>query len=80
MNAKQGDRCRLCFAIGYFHLNLFATTQKAIEAIQEIFHCEVNTSNNLIRLRLICRLFILFYRFRRMIRFQTISVWIVGLS
>lgn len=48
MNSKQGEHCRLCFAIGFFHLNLFNTTQKAIEAIQEIFMCEVKRSAKII--------------------------------
>lgn len=47
MNTKQGARCRLCFTIGFFHLNLFSTTQNAIEAIREIFHCEVKSRKRL---------------------------------
>lgn len=41
MCTKQGDKCRLCFTPGFFHINLFTTPQKAVEIIREIFHCEV---------------------------------------
>lgn len=41
MSAKEGEKCRLCFAHSFFHMNLFATSKNVIEAIQDIFHCEV---------------------------------------
>lgn len=41
MSTKQGDKCRFCFTSGFFHINLFSTSQKAVQAISEIFHCEV---------------------------------------
>lgn len=41
MESKQSNKCRLCFASGMFHINLFRTTQRIVETIQEIFHCEV---------------------------------------
>lgn len=41
MESKPSYKCRLCFTAGMFHINLFKTTQKIVETIQEIFHCEV---------------------------------------
>lgn len=44
MNTKQGQKCRLCFVIGFFHINLFNTSQNVAAAIREIFQCEVINS------------------------------------
>lgn len=44
MSAKEGEKCRLCFAHSFFHMNLFATSKNVIEVIQEVFHCEVITN------------------------------------
>lgn len=42
MGSRPGNKCRLCFSLGFFHINLFTTSQKAIDAIRDIFHCEVD--------------------------------------
>lgn len=44
MAVKQADQCRLCFSLGFFHLNLFNAPQPAAQAIRDVFHCEVTVS------------------------------------
>lgn len=41
MNTKQGEKCRLCFITGFFHINIFTSSQNAASAIREIFQTEV---------------------------------------
>lgn len=85
-NIKPADKCRLCLASGYFHINIFDTntTQNICDVIQEIFHCEVCYSlmylsyNSLFRKLISHNMNAFAHRSTSSIPFQTIFVLNVG--